>query len=94
MIGHNPPPRLVAHESASAREERMIETYRMLGAEHEADLAREAEKWQRASLVQAKVKRRRSSSIARWDSLRRLMYVTLSASPVGASSQTTEGEKR
>jgi hypothetical protein len=31
----------------------MIETYRMLGREHEADLAREAEKRHRASLVRA-----------------------------------------
>lgn len=51
----------------------MIETYRMLGREHEADLAREAEKRQRGSLVQAEAKRRRPASFARWDSLRRLV---------------------
>ena len=44
----------------------MIETYRMLGREHEADLAREAEKWQRTSLVQAKERKARPASIARF----------------------------
>ena len=47
----------------------MIETYRMLGREHEADLAREAERRQRASLVQLNVRRRRRVSIARWASV-------------------------
>jgi hypothetical protein len=31
----------------------MDETYRMLGREHEADLEREARKWQRAAEVRA-----------------------------------------
>jgi hypothetical protein len=47
----------------------MIETYRMLGREHEADLAREAKRRQQASLVQLKVRRRRPVSIPRWISL-------------------------
>jgi hypothetical protein len=55
----------------------MIETYRMLGRAHEADLAREAEKWQQASLVQAKAKRRNPASMVRWNSLRRLVPARL-----------------
>jgi hypothetical protein len=46
----------------------MIETYRMLGREYEADLAREAKRRQQASLVQPRV-RQRPVSIARWTSL-------------------------
>ena len=44
---------------------RRIETYRMLGAEHEADLAREAKRRHQASLVQLKDRRPRPASIAR-----------------------------
>jgi hypothetical protein len=48
----------------------MIETYRMLGHEHEADLAREAKRRQQASLVPAELRRRRPTLIHRWTSLR------------------------
>jgi hypothetical protein len=48
----------------------MIETYRMLGREHEADLAREADLRRQASLVQSKVSRRRLAWIPRFASLR------------------------
>jgi hypothetical protein len=50
----------------------MIETYRMLGHEHEADLAREAERRQQASLVHPKPERRLPVLITAWASLRRL----------------------
>jgi hypothetical protein len=50
----------------------MIETYRMLGREHEADLAREAKRRQQGSLVHVKVRRRRRPApIHRWTSRRR-----------------------
>jgi hypothetical protein len=55
----------------------MIETYRMLGREHEADLAREAEKWQRSALVQTKERRARPASIARFRALRTAAQVRL-----------------
>jgi len=50
----------------------MIETYRMLGREHEADLAREAERRRDASLVQREARRRRFPRIPRLTALRRL----------------------
>jgi hypothetical protein len=49
----------------------MIETYRMLGHEHEADLEREAKKRRQALLVEVKLRRRRFASMNRWTSLRR-----------------------
>jgi hypothetical protein len=60
----------------------MIETYRMLGREHEADLEREAKKRRQASLVEVKVRRRRFVSIHRWASLRR---------PAPARAQVRQG---
>jgi hypothetical protein len=48
----------------------MIETYRMLGREHEADLEREAKKRREAALVDGKVTRRRFASLRRWSSVR------------------------
>jgi hypothetical protein len=50
----------------------MFETYRMLGREHEEDLAREAKRRQQASLLSRKARRRRRVLIAWWTSLRRL----------------------
>jgi hypothetical protein len=56
------------NQNTSPKGERMIETYRMLGREHEADLAREAKRRQQASLVPVKVRRRRRPApIHRWD---------------------------
>lgn len=51
----------------------MIETYRMLGREHEADLAREARQRAQAKLVQREVRRERFRPIPRLTALRRLV---------------------
>jgi hypothetical protein len=55
------------NQNTSPKGERMIETYRMLGREHEADLAREAKRRQQASLVPGRARRRRRPApIHRW----------------------------
>lgn len=59
----------------------MIETYRMLGREHEADLAREAERRRDASLVRRDVGRRRFPPIPRLTALRRLAAARASRVP-------------
>jgi hypothetical protein len=56
----------------------MIETYRMLGREHEADLEREAKKRRQASLVEVRARRRRFAWLYRWPSLRRWAPARLS----------------
>jgi hypothetical protein len=74
MIRKDSPPRLACRtKHEPERRARMIETYRMLGREHEADLAREAKRRQQASLVPVKVRRRRrpapihrSTPLRRW----------------------------
>lgn len=48
----------------------MDETYRMLGREHEADLEREALKWERAAPFRAP--RNRSAKVVRRSLLRRV----------------------
>ncbi len=63
----------------------MFETYSMLGREHEADLAREAERRRQASLVHPKARKRRGVLIPRLPSLRRLSPERLSR-PEGSRS--------
>lgn len=52
----------------------MDETYRMLGREHEADLEREALKWQRAAEVRERPK---AEAAADNDRLRKRVYLVL-----------------
>jgi hypothetical protein len=58
----------------------MDEMYRMLGREHEADLEREARRWQRA----AEVRGRRRGAASTSDFLRGRTRVNLALARVGA----------
>jgi hypothetical protein len=72
MIRESPPPRLARRSKRVGKDMSMIETYRMLGAEREADLAREAKRRQQAPLAQLKAKRPGLASIYRaYGALRR-----------------------
>jgi hypothetical protein len=81
MIRSATPPRFGLRTTPDPKEERMIETYRMLGREHEADLAREATRRRDASLVQRGVRRRHFPPIPRLTELRRLVAARPSRVP-------------
>src|SRR5262249_60287927 len=94
MIRGATTPRFGWRTTYDPKEERMIETYRMLGREHEADLAREAERRRDASLVRRDVGRRRFPPIPRLTALRRLVAARPPPVPPPAQAPTSLSPSR